>query len=148
MRALILVAALAACTAEPAKQDAPPPATAESAPTTESALAQMPAWDAARAAGVDFRAVGQEPGWIVDIYTQNRIVALLDYGQTLIEFPRANPTSPTEGATRYETQTDGHTLSITIRRSPCEDAMSGETYPTSVDLVIDGRTLNGCGRSA
>lgn len=148
MRALILVAALAACTAEPAKQDAPPPATTESASTTQSSLAQMPAWDAARAAGVDFRAVGQEPGWIVDIYTRDRIVALLDYGETLIEFPHANPTSPAEGATRYETQANGHTLSITIRRFPCEDAMSGEAYPARVDLVIDGRTLNGCGRSA
>jgi uncharacterized membrane protein len=108
----------------------------------------MPAWEAARTQGVDFRAVGQEPGWIVDIYTQNRIVALLDYGETLIEFPRTNPTSPAEGATRYETQTDGHTLSITIQRAPCEDAMSGEAYPARVDLVIDGRTLNGCGRSA
>lgn len=147
MRALILVAALAACTAEPAKQDAPP-ASAESAPATQSPLAQMPSWDAARAAGVDFRAVGQEPGWIVDIYTQNRIVALLDYGQTQIEFPRPNPTSPAEGATRYETQTGGHTLSITIRRSPCQDAMSGEAYPASVELVVDSRVLRGCGRSA
>lgn len=148
MRALILVAALAACTAEPAKQDAPPPATTEAAATTQAALAQMPSWADARAAGVDFRAVGQEPGWIVDVYTQNRIVALLDYGETLIEFPRTNPTAPAEGATRYETQANGHTLSITIRRAPCEDAMSGEPYPASVDLVIDGRTLNGCGKSA
>lgn len=150
MRALILAAALAACTAEPVKQD-PPPAETQTADASnsdvQSALAQMPPWDGARAAGVDFRAVGQEPGWIIDIYTQDRIVALLDYGETLIQLPRPEPTHPAEGATRYETQGGGHTLSLTIRRAPCEDAMSGEPYPSTVEVVVDGRTLQGCGRS-
>jgi len=148
MRALISVLALAACTAEPAKQEEAPAApAAETANSPAAALAAMPTWETARAAGVDFRAIGQEPGWIVDIYTQDRIVALLDYGETRIEFPRGEPTYPAEGATRFSAQQDGHTLSITYRRFPCEDAMSGEPYPSSVEVVIDGRTLNGCGRS-
>lgn len=150
MRALILALAVAACTAEPVKQNPPAaetPTAEASANDVQSALAQMPPWDGARAAGVDFRAVGQEPGWIIDIYAQNRIVALLDYGDTLIELPRTEPTYPAEGATRYETQGGGHTASITIRRAPCEDAMSGEAYPSTVEVVVDGRTLQGCGRS-
>lgn len=147
MRALILAAVLGACTAQPAKQEQTPPSAEAAATTTESALAQMPAWDGARAAGVDFRAVGQEPGWMIDIYAQDRIVALTDYGQMMIEFPRPEPTYPVEGAMLYEAQGGGHTLSITVRRAPCEDAMSGEAYPSTVDVVIDGRTLNGCGRS-
>jgi len=148
MRALILALALAACTAEPAKQEeAQATPAAETANSPAAALAAMPTWETARAAGVDFRAVGQEPGWIVDIYTQDRIVALLDYGETRIEFPRGEPTYPAEGATRFSAQRDGHTLSITYRRFPCEDTMSGEAYPSAVEVVIDGRTLNGCGRS-
>lgn len=146
MRALILVAALAACSPQPATQTEAP-ATEPAATTTPSALEQMPTWATARAAGVDFRAIGQEPGWIVDIYTQDRIVALLDYGQTRLEFPRAEPTSPAEGSTRFESQANGHTLSITYRRVPCEDVMSGEPFPSAVDVVIDGRSLSGCGRS-
>ncbi|MCX7357768.1 MAG: hypothetical protein NT015_06475 [Alphaproteobacteria bacterium] len=146
MRALFFVLALGACTAEPAKQEAAPPA-AETTDAAQSPLAEMPTWETARAAGVDFRAVGQEPGWIVDIYTADRIVALIDYGQTRIEFPRGQPANPVEGATHFQTQTEGHTLTITYRRAPCEDAMSGEPYPATVEVVIDGRTLNGCGRS-
>lgn len=148
MRALILVLALAACSPQPAKQEEAPAApAAETTNSTAAALAAMPTWETARAAGVDFRAVGQEPGWIVDIYTQDRIVALLDYGETRLELPRGEPAYPVEGATRFESQIDGHTLAITYRRAPCEDAMSGEPYPSTVEVVIDGRTLNGCGKS-
>ncbi len=147
MRALILVAALAACSPQEAKQDAPVAPVSETADSSLGSLTEMPTWETARAAGVDFRAVGQEPGWIVDIYIADRIVALLDYGETRIEFPRGAPTYPAEGATRFDAQVNGHTLAITYRRIPCQDAMSGEGYPASVEVVIDGRTLNGCGRS-
>jgi uncharacterized membrane protein len=44
-------------------------------------------------------------------------------------------------------QSEGRSLVVTIRRLPCSDAMSGENYPSTVEAVIDGRTLNGCGRS-
>jgi uncharacterized membrane protein len=151
MRALILVLALAACTEQAStfpQEESASQTDVSPASTETSALAQMPTWEGARAAGVDFRAIGQEPGWIVDVYTQGRIVALLDYGETRLEFPRPEPTYPTEGATRFATQANGHTLSITYRRFPCEDAMSGEPFPSTVEVVIDGRTLNGCGRSA
>lgn len=107
----------------------------------------MPAPDAARAAGVDFRAVGQEPGWILDVYTRGVIKFVWDYGESYGEFAVATPNTAQEGATRYEANSDGRTLVVTIRRSPCQDAMSGEAYPATVEVVIDGRTLSGCGRS-
>ncbi len=152
MRALVLVFALAAC-APAAEQpaDTPPAQTQEQAvaqpQSVEANLAAMPNWEDARAAGVDFRAVGQEPGWLLDIHRERRIVLLADYGESLTEFPLTPPLSPQEGATRYETQTQGKTLVITIRRAPCQDAMSGEAYPSTVEVAIDGRTLSGCGRS-
>ncbi len=149
MRALVLIALLAACSQQ--TQTAETPATETAAPaeplSTQGALAQMPQWDAARAAGVDFRGAGQEPGWMLDIYGEGQIVLLWNYGENLQRFPPTNITFPQEGAQRYEAQADGHTIAITIRRFPCEDAMSGEAYPSTVEVVIDGATLNGCGRS-
>jgi putative lipoprotein len=144
MRALLLVLTLTACAPQPPAQA---PTHAAAAQTNEERLAQMPSWDGARTAGVDFRAIGQEPGWLLDIYQRERIRLLWDYGDSLADFPLSEPTSPREGATRYDTQAAGRTLSITITRFPCQDAMSGEAYPATVELVIDGRTLNGCGRS-
>jgi putative lipoprotein len=148
MRAFVFAAALAACTAAPVKQGETPSENAETVTNDiQAGLERMPTWGEARAAGVDFRGIGQEPGWIIDIYGEDRIVLLLDYGETLVVLPRPAPTYPAEGATRFETQSGAHTASITIRRAPCADAMSGEAYPASVDVVIDGRTLRGCGRN-
>ncbi len=152
MRALLFLLALGACSqqaqpetppAEPAAQ--PPAATAPRTP--QEALAAMPSWETARAAGVDFRAVGQEPGWLLDIYTRGIIKFAWDYGDNYAEFAIAEPTYPQEGATRYEAHSDGVALVVTIRRFPCNDGMSGQAYPSTVEVVVDGRTLNGCGRS-
>ncbi|MGH6951331.1 MAG: COG3650 family protein [Vitreimonas sp.] len=148
MRALMLAAALAACAEQPSSATPPPDApAAEATLTPEQALARMPAWDQARAAGVDFRAVGQEPGWMLDIYTETRMRLVWDYGENTADFPLTAPATTQEGATHYETMLNGRTLSVTIRRTPCQDAMSGEAYPAAVEIAIDGRTLRGCGKS-
>lgn len=149
MRVLILAFLAAACSQA---ERTPPP---EEAPAAQSAaesgqqanLARMPAWGEARAAGVDFRGVGQEPGWMIDIYQQQRIVLLLDYGETIAEFPLPEPSYPVEGTVTYDAQVDGRVLSVSIRRFPCQDSMSGENYPATVEVTIDRRTLSGCGRS-
>ena len=75
MRALVLVLALAACRSSRTPAE---PAAETPAPAAETAASNDPAVEpgadavlgGARAAGVDFRAVGQEPGWIIDIYTR------------------------------------------------------------------------------
>lgn len=149
MRALLLVLALAACSQQTPADPAETPAPAGEAASNDTAanLARMPAPDGLRAAGVDFRAVGQEPGWILDIYTQGVIKMIWAYGENYAEFAVGTPNTAQEGATRYEASSDGLSLVVTIRRAPCQDVMSGEAYPSTVEVVIDGTTLNGCGRS-
>lgn len=148
MRALILTLALAAC----GQTTAVTSETTEDTTTAQAAAADpnappAPAWEDAQAAGVDFRAVGQEPGWLLNIYRENKITLDWDYGQSKAEFPLAAPDTSQEGATRYSAQAGGHTLAVTIRRFPCNDAMSGAAFPSTVEVVIDGQTLSGCGRS-
>jgi len=153
MRALLLALALAACgqgttpTAEAPEVPTPQAEAAASPQTPQEALALMPSPENARAAGVDFRAVGQEPGWILDIYTRGIIKFAWDYGEEYAEFAIAEPTYPQEGATRYEANSDGRALVVLIRRAPCQDAMSGQAFPSTVEVTIDGRTLDGCGGS-
>jgi uncharacterized membrane protein len=148
MRALIFALALAACgqtsTVTPQAEPEQAPATAAQA---DPNAPPAPAWVDARAQGVDFRAVGQEPGWLLNIYRENRITLDWDYGEHSAEFPLTAPDTTQEGATRYQAQADGHTIAVTIRRFPCNDGMSGAAFPSTVVVEIDGRTLNGCGRS-
>jgi len=151
---LSLAFALAACDPPRAENEAPDASSAERpdigtgpVQTPQEALAAMPSWGTAHAAGVDFRAVGQEPGWLLDIYTRGIIKFSWDYGESYAEFAVADPDTSQEGATRYEASSDGRMLTVTIRRAPCQDAMSGEPYPSTVEVVIDGRPLSGCGKS-
>lgn len=157
MRAMLAALALTACSAqpadrsEPAQQEQPPASEQAPAPTAsssaEAALASLPSWERARAAGVDFRGVGQEPGWIVDIYADGRIVLVWDYGEHRFEFPASQTRDAGEGVTRHTAQHRGHEIEVARRRFPCRDGMSGEAYPARVDVIVDGRTLSGCGRS-
>ena len=151
MRALLISAALialAACgqtTTVEAPAQTPAPAAEDAAADPNAPAA--PAWEDARAAGVDFRAVGQEPGWLLNIYRENKITLEWDYGQQNAEFPLATPDTSQEGASIYSTQANGHALVVMIRRFPCQDAMSGAAFPSTVSVTIDGRELQGCGRS-
>jgi putative lipoprotein len=146
---------LAACSPPSAKNgEAPETSQAdrpdiEAAParTPQESLAAMPSWETARAAGVDFRGVGQEPGWLLDIYTRGIVKFAWDYGDSYAEFAVVEPTHPQEGVTRYQASSDGRELVVTIHTAPCQDAMSGQPYPSQVEVTIDGRALNGCGRN-
>ncbi|MGE0828480.1 MAG: YbaY family lipoprotein [Hyphomonadaceae bacterium] len=95
---------------------------------------------------VDFRAVGNEPGWLLDLYA-DRLTLSYDYGNRRAEAPLPPPSYPIEGQTRYDVRTDAHAMTITIQRYPCQDVMSGENFPARVIVQIDGQRLEGCGRT-
>lgn len=103
-------------------------------------------WKRAKLAGADFRALGQEPAWVLELYPE-RVVLLLDYGQTRIETPSAAVEEDrAAGLSRYDIETEANHLVIELRNQPCMDSMSGEQFATSVQLEVNGRSLKGCGR--
>lgn len=102
-------------------------------------------WDKARLLGIELRALGQEPGWIVDVHPARWIRYIGDYGETRVAFPAASPQGDSASIT-YSTETAGHSLTVVFRRIPCRDAMSGQPFAFTVSLRVDGRQLEGCGR--
>ena len=103
-------------------------------------------WERAKLAGADFRALGQEPAWVLELYPE-RVVLLLNYGQTRIETPAAAVEEDrVAGISRYDIETEANRLTIELRSQPCLDSMSGEQFATSVQLEVNGRQLKGCGR--
>jgi uncharacterized membrane protein/membrane-bound inhibitor of C-type lysozyme len=104
-------------------------------------------WEHAKLSGVDFRAVGNEPGWHMEIRPEV-IVLVTDYGEHRYAFPTPAPDEDdVERSTTYRTEADGIALEITLRGERCTDTMSDEAYETSVEVLLDGRRLMGCGRA-
>jgi putative lipoprotein len=102
-------------------------------------------WEAARLRGVDYRAVGQEPGWAVEIHEGVEIRFETDYGETRATAPA--PAPQVDGGRRtYRARTAAHEIIVQIDRTPCEDSMSGEPFPTTATVWLDGREHLGCGR--
>lgn len=105
------------------------------------------AWQAARIRGVSFRALGQEPGWILEITGDRKLKYLGQYGQDTLKAPLPEAETPTAGGRRYRVKTSARTLTVDIKDKPCQDAMSGFSFPATVTVSIDGHTYRGCGKS-
>lgn len=114
--------------------------------------AEVP-WEEARLRGVDFRAVGQEPGWSLEIDETRSIVFSTAHDSSRHVFPAAKPkVDPDTSTATYESDTagshpPGRRIRVAVEARECRDTMSGETFPASVTVSIDGQTYTGCGRA-
>lgn len=105
-------------------------------------------WEAAKLRGVDYRALGQEPAWQLEIRVGQGFLLITDYGETRLEFPYAEAeVNQAQRTTRYVSRLDGNSINITIRGENCSDIMSGETFSSRVEVSWQGEILSGCGRA-
>ncbi len=101
-------------------------------------------WEDARRRGVDLRAVGNEPGWHVEVREGDSILFVADYGASKYLF-RDFSGSREQGERRYSAADGQRQLSITALETTCADSMSGERFPLQVEVSLDGRHYLGCG---
>ncbi len=112
---------------------------------TEMCRERREPWQEAADRGVDFRAIGQEPGWFLEIDNEKQIRVVYDYAEHQLIAPVTSP--GTKGSmVFYDMMVDSQRVLITIEEAPCNDTMSGEAFPRSVAVTIGTRTLRGCGR--
>ncbi len=105
-------------------------------------------WDEARLLGVEFRAVGQEPGWALDLDQGHSLDYTGDYGNTRVIVPASEPSRDSvTGTVTYHAQSEGRAVEVIIRQAPCADVMSGEEYTHTVTVRVDQREVRGCGRA-
>ena len=90
-----------------------------------------------------FRAVGNEPGWRLDVRADG-LSLLLDYGDVHVFAP-----SPLviqgDGLRSYEAVSTGGALTALVFQRYCEDSMSGMPHPSTVEVRWQDRVLKGCG---
>ncbi len=101
---------------------------------------QRAIWEDAKRRGVNFRATGNEPGWVLEIHQQQGITLLMNYGQSRIHAPM--PEAQKAGKqTRYVTDA----LDVTLEHKRCSDTMADILYTTTVTVQLEDTTLRGCG---
>jgi len=105
-------------------------------------------WEHAKLNGADFRAVGNEPGWYMEISNKQDILLVTDYGQQTYQFTSAIINSnPQDRTTIYHAHSDGNSVEIAIKGMPCQDSMSGEAFSAAVSVLINNRRYMGCGKA-
>jgi uncharacterized membrane protein len=103
-------------------------------------------WHEAKLRGVAFRAIGQEPGWLLEITNGEEILLVTDYGATRSTMPYVEPVVYQEER-RTQYNVGEYNTIIEIRGEPCTDVMSGESFEVSVTLFLNNKELHGCGRA-
>ena len=100
----------------------------------------------AKVRGVDYRAVGQEPGWTLEIMTDGTMILTTNYGENVYHFktPRYEMKLK-EKSLVYNAENDKHKIEVRIINERCSDSMSGNTYYNKVEVVLDDKRLKGCG---
>lgn len=80
-------------------------------------------WEEAALLGIEFRAIGQEPGWTLDLDQGRWMRFIGDYGKTHVLMPAPVPVRDTAlGIATYSARADAHTLVLSAREAPCRYA--------------------------
>ncbi len=102
-------------------------------------------WEDARRRGVDFRAVGNEPGWHLEIREGENLLYVGDYGASRILLPQPTMTA-SDGERVYTAGEGDEMVRVVVTDSFCTDTMKGNQFPLTVQLQYQGRDYQGCGR--
>jgi putative lipoprotein len=97
----------------------------------------------ARARGVLYRGIGNEPGWTVEIGPNDRLQLVTDYGEKRVEFAGATVAND-DGAMVYAAQASTDAIKVSVKQEACADDMSGEPFEYSMVVEYGGKTLRGC----
>ncbi len=101
-------------------------------------------WERAKLDGADFRAVGGEPRWSLEIFDGRRLVLVTGAGGSRSELTLPEPSADPEArATRWQKDE----LIFEVIGRPCRDSTSGEELESEVRLEWRGRSFRGCGRA-
>ncbi len=103
-------------------------------------------WHQAKLRGVSFRAIGQEPAWLLEITNGTEILLVTNYGETRSSLPYVEPVVHQEQRRRVFAL-GADSAVVEILGEPCQDVMSGEQFPASVTIRLSDTTLEGCGRA-
>jgi heat shock protein HslJ/uncharacterized membrane protein len=94
----------------------------------------------------DYRGVGQEPGWQLEIRQGDEMRFTYDYGKGSAVTPAGRGDLDARTGTRtFRAASGTNDLRVEIVPVACNDAMSGRAFPATVTVTLNGRAFRGCG---
>lgn len=104
-------------------------------------------WADARLRGVTVRAVGNEPGWLLEITDGGLLHLTYDYGEGELAVPAPEPeVDEAARVATYHATADDVTVRVEVEDLTCIDNMSGFEFEKTVTVELGERTFYGCGR--
>jgi len=98
----------------------------------------------ARARGILYRALGNEPGWVLEVGPAGSLSWTTNWGQDRFDFEQAQAATAPDGATVYTAQQGDVSIRASIKAGRCVD--DGEVeFDHVVTVESGGQTLRGCG---
>ena len=108
---------------------------------------EVDVWEKAEEDGVQFRAVGNEPGWLVEVRDDKKIKFVNDYGSLEIKAPVDDLWLGPAGEDKiYYIENDVIQFQVIIMKKSYQDTMSGEKLPYQVRVVFPNKSYVGGGR--
>jgi uncharacterized membrane protein len=105
-------------------------------------------WEGAKLRGVSYRAIGQEPPWVLEIDRENGFLLVTGYGGEKQQFPYVEAvTDSSQRTSIYSSEANGEGITIAIQGRDCRDSMSGEAFSSQVAISWREQRLRGCGRA-
>ncbi len=103
-------------------------------------------FERAKLSGVAFRAIGNEPGWILEITSDKQVLFLTNLGQDKTYFEVIEKFSD-YSSTEYEMHSNNNVMHVRIENSRCRDTMVDRVYESTVYINFDGVNMKGCGKA-
>ena len=96
----------------------------------------------------DFRALGQEPFWRLELQKGKELRFTYDLGKREAATHAPVPEKfPANGTSVYHSVTEANDLRVVIESTRCTDVMSGRPLEKTVTVTLNGQTYHGCGDS-
>lgn len=106
---------------------------------TESLIAD------ARERGVRYRGTGNEPGWVVEIGPDSRLLYAGNYGQDRREFDNLMQREGSRaGVLTFDAGAGSQRITVTVSLTACDDDMSGAEFDFRMEVEVGDKRLRGC----
>jgi heat shock protein HslJ/membrane-bound inhibitor of C-type lysozyme len=99
--------------------------------------------DCRSVAAPPFRALGQEPGWLLNIDGASARLTL-GMGSEVVTAALTEP-RVTRSTRSYSAEGSAGPMTVVVTDRPCADSMSGMPHPATVQVAVRGQVFKGCG---